>query len=209
MRNHPLFITRDGHHFLWRDLYPLLQSSSHPLLADLCKGFEVMGFVPLLPAVGSLSDFNSETDEQNRSEFKELWAMAADYGKQHGWSVETNKNAELYYSPDENYPAYQIFVSPSKAERFLIRFSLRDGVDQEKFRSRIEDVDVAVPFEVTAYQRPAKRNRRSVYVSVIDITSSLRNVIGDTDDKGRIQALLLEYVRPFVEVGFKPISLKH
>lgn len=198
--NHPLFITRDGHHFLWRDVYPLLTGNSNPLIADVCKGFEIMGFLPPLPAIGTLSDFNSTEDDQNREAFKGLWQIAANYGLSRGWKVETTKNAEMYYSPSETCPAYQVFVSPSQSERFLIRLTLRDEVDPQKVLTKIEAVDLAIPFEATCSQRFSVRKKVKVSVNAIDITTSLRNVIGDTEDEGQIQKLLLDYVRPFMEL---------
>ena len=196
---HPRFVTSNGHHFLWRDIYPLLSGNSNPLVVSVCKGFEVMGFVPPLPAVGTLSDFNSSEDEQNRSAFKELWQLAADYGRQLMWKVETNKNAELYYSPDTSCPVYMIFVSPSKAERFLIRMTLRDGVNPGGLLNKIAEVSTDVSYEVTSYQRLTPRGGQKVIENVIDITSSLRNVIGDTVEKVIIQQLLLRYVKGFVD----------
>ena len=95
-------------------------------------------------------------------------------------------------------PCLSIFVNPSLAERFLIRLSLRDGAVPEKIVALVEKVDTAVPFETTSYQRLSIRNKEKTFVNVVDITTSLRNVIGDTEDKGQIQKLLLEYVRPFM-----------
>lgn len=201
--NHPAFVTRNGHHFLWRDIYPLLVANANPLVAAVRKGFEVMGFVPPLPAVGTLSDFNSSEDEKNRSSFKELWQLAADYGRQRGWKVETNKNAELYYSPDSDCPLYQVFVSPSKAERFLIRLTLREGVDAARMVEKMESVETSVPFEVVVYQRKTPRNGGQVVEDVIDITSSLSNVIGETEDRELIKVRLLEFVKGFLGEGLK------
>lgn len=197
---HPRFISHDLHHFLWRDFYPLLVESTNPLVAAVCKGFEVMGFVPPLPAIGTLSDFNAAEDEENRTAFKQLWQPAAEYGQQRGWKIETNKNAELYYSPDESSPAYQVFTSPSKAERFLIRITLREGVDPDKIIKTLRRVSTDIPFELTSYKRNSQQGGKKISQNVIDVTSSLRNVIGDTEDKERIKQLLLEYVRGFVEL---------
>jgi hypothetical protein len=197
---HPRFVTRNGHHFLWRDIYPLLQGNRNPLIAMVCQGFEVMGFVLPLPAVGTLSGFNSTEDEKNRGAFKELWSLAADYGLQRGWRVETNKNAELYYTTDAASPARQVFVSPSQAERFLIRLTLRDGVKPEKIRDLIDAVVTKVPFETSSYVRDYVTKGEKVKQNVIDITSSLSNVIGNTEDRGEIQRLLLGYVKGFVEL---------
>ena len=197
---HPSFISRNHHHFLWRDFYPLLVESTNPISASVCKGFEVMGFVPPLPAIGTLSDFNASEDEQNRTAFKQLWQPAAEYGRLRGWRVETNKNAEMYYSPDGSSPIYQIFVSPSKSECFLIRLTLMDGVDPDKILKLLKTVSTTIPFELTSYLRKSPRGGKKVNQNVVDVTSSLRNVIGDTEDKERIKQLLLEYVRGFVDL---------
>lgn len=199
--DHPHFVSRNGHHFLWRDIYPLLQGNSNPLVAMVCKGFEVMGFMPPLPAVGTLSDFNSAVDGENRAAFKELWSLAADYGLQRGWKVETNKNAELYYTTDDKCPARQIFVTPSQAERFLIRFTLRDGADPDKLKHKVDAVSTSVPFETSAYMRDYVIKGVRVKQCVIDVTSSLSNVIGTTVDRGEIQRLLLEFVRSFAALA--------
>ncbi|RLB60214.1 MAG: hypothetical protein DRH08_15735, partial [Deltaproteobacteria bacterium] len=193
--NHDLFITSDGHHFLWRDIYPLLAGNSNPLVTSVCKGFETMGFVPPLPAIGSLSNFKEEEEGENRSAFKELWQLAADYGRQRGWKVETNKNAELYYFPDESSPLYQLFVSPSKSERFLIRMTLRKGTDESRLLKKLEAVTTTVPFEIIGYERKSPRKGKQVAENVIDITSSLANVIGTTEDRELIKQRLLDYVK--------------
>jgi DNA-binding winged helix-turn-helix (wHTH) protein len=197
--NHPRFITHKGYHFLWRDIYPLLVGNANPLVAAVCKGFELIGFVPPHPAVGTLSDFNSTAVEQNRLAFKELWQLAAAHGRQSGWQVEINENAEMYYSLNVSCPVCHIFVSPSAAERFLIRLTLREGVDSIGLRKLVESASTSVPFEVSSYQRMSLRGSHNVAESVIDIASSLKNIIGDVEDRDLIQQLLLEYVRRFVE----------
>jgi hypothetical protein len=195
---HHRFVTRNGHHFLWRDIYPILASSSDFLVTAVCKGFETMGFVPPHPAVGTLSNFNAAVDEKNRSAFQELWQPAADYGRQRGWKAETTKNAELYYSPDTTSPLYQIFVSPSKAERFLIRMTLRNGADPAKLCENLGAVVNNVPFEMICYVRMSPRNGLKMAEEVIDITASLSNVIGVTENREEISQRLLGYVKGFV-----------
>lgn len=195
---HGRFVTRNGHHFLWRDIYPLLLSIDDPLVAAVRRGFEVMGFLPPLPAVGTLSDFNAEIDKQNRAAFKELWQLAADYGRQRGWKADLNVNGELYFTPETSYPARQIFVSPSQAERFLVRFTLRKGVSPEKIRDRLAAVVTGVPFEITTYSRVYVVEKVPVKNDVVDITSSLANIIAATEDREEIKRLLRDYVTGFV-----------
>ncbi len=195
---HERFITHNGHHFLWRDVYPLLQDNKNPLVASVCRGFEVMGFVPPLPAVGTLSDFNSNTDKANRAGFKELWQPTVAYGQSRGWKTESNKNAEVYFTPDAKSPLHQIFISPSMLERFLIRMTLREGVKAAGILNKLESVGMVVPFEVVNYERRSNRNKITVVEEVIDITSSLSNVIGKTDDRTLISQRLKEYVECFV-----------
>ena len=63
--------------------------------------------MPPAPAVGTLSGFDASADAKNREAFKELWQLAADYGLQRDWKVETNENGEMYYSPTAICPVYQ------------------------------------------------------------------------------------------------------
>ncbi len=195
---HPKFITNNGHHFLWRDIYPLLENNDNPLVGAVRKGFEMMGFMPPVPAVGTLSGFNSSEDEKNRQQFKPLWQLAAEYGQQQGWKAETNKNAELYYGAGNSKNLYQVFASPSKAERFLIRLTLKNGVRADRLMDKIAQVATDVPFESLTYTRKSPRGDEKIVEEVIDITTSLRNVIGDTVDKQKIQQLLSDFVTGFV-----------
>jgi hypothetical protein len=195
---HSKFITRNGHHFLWRDIYPLLEENDNPLVVAVRKGFEVMGFVPPLPAIGTLSNFDSDSDEKNRAAFKELWRLAVDYGRQCGWRVETNKNAEMYYYSGQSDLLYQVFVSPSKSERFLLRLTLKDGVDVKKLHDQLQQVDIDVPFETVAFIKRGKRDGKNISEDAIDITTSLRHVIGDTEDRKQMQQLLLNFVKSFL-----------
>jgi hypothetical protein len=196
--NHPNFITRNGHHFLWRDIYPLFEENDNPLVVAVRKGFEVMGFVPPLPAIGTLADFNSDEDEKNRSAFKELWQSAADYGRRCNWKVEINKNAEMYYYSGQSDLLYQVFVSPSKSERFLLRLTLKNGADAKKIHSQVQQTDIDIPFETVTYIKNSKRGGKNISEDVIDITTSLKHVIGNSDDCQQIQQLLLNFVKNFL-----------
>ncbi|GEM_PF-1502461 len=198
--NHPKFICNNGRHFLWRDIYPLLEKNDNPLVAAVRKGFEVMGFVPPLPAVGTMADLNSSVDKKNRCAFREFWQLAAEYGRQLGWRVETNVNAELYYYSGNSDQLYQVFVSPSKAERFLLRLTLKDGADVDELSQLVQRVDIAVPYEIEVYTKKGKRGGKSVSENVIDITTSLKHVIGTSDDRQEIQTMLLGFVKSFVDV---------
>jgi len=200
VHEHKRFITRKGHHFLWRDVYPLLHGNKNPLVASVCRGFEVMGFVPPLPAVGALSNFSEDEDKQNRTAFMELWRPTAEYGRTRAWKVENNKNAEVYFTPDTASPLHQVFVSPSKSERFLIRMTLREGIKAKAFLNKLESAGTTVPFEMVSYERSSSRDKKTVVEEVIDITSSLANVIGRTEDRALISRRLKEYVECFVSM---------
>ena len=197
--DHPHFITRNGYHFLWRDLYPLLEENDNPLVVAVRKGFEVMGFMPPLPAVGTLSDFKSNEDKKNRSAFKELWQLAAEYGRQRGWKIETTVNGELYYTSGKSSKLYQVFVSPSTAERFILRLRLNEGADVNKLHQLVQKTDAGIPYETVTYVKKGKRGGKNIVEDIIDITTSLKHVIGDTDDRQQIQQSLLRFVKEFID----------
>jgi len=145
-----------------------------------------------------LSDFDSDEDDKNRLAFKELWRPAADYGRKCGWKAETNKNAEMYYWAGNSDQLYQVFVSPSKAERFLLRLTLKEGVDVDKLHELVQQADIDVPFETVTYIKKGKRGGKNISEDVIDITTSLKHVIGDGDNRQQMQQLLLNYVKSFL-----------
>jgi len=57
------FITRNGQHFLWSDIYPLLKGNSNPLVISVCTGFEKMGLASSPPDADTLARFSELESE--------------------------------------------------------------------------------------------------------------------------------------------------
>jgi hypothetical protein len=82
------------HHFVWSDLYPLLQkhADEHVLIAWLSEGFETLGLTPPHPLWGSLLD-DKETLQQR---FTPLWNTTLEEAKKQEWeTIEAEQPTQL------------------------------------------------------------------------------------------------------------------
>lgn len=181
-------------HFLWRDFYPLLDDQDR-FLGWLKEGFERLGFTPPLPGVGELSGPDSEEIRRNRENFAKLWGSTRRGARELGWHrIEAGDIVELYLSEGTSDLAASVFVSPAKAERFLIRVTPKPGrlgavikVMEEAARS------AWVPTEVANRQVTRKGK-----VNVVDVTSSLHALLNREEQPAEMERRLANYVLHFL-----------
>lgn len=104
----------DAQHFLWRDLFPLLDGSEHPVTRWLRDAFVECGFTPPLPEIGDL------TDQERRRNVAKLLEPAAEAARTAGWEVGTGSISELYLSGHPASIADLIWVNPT-TEALIVR----------------------------------------------------------------------------------------
>lgn len=182
-------------HFLWRDFYPLLDDQDR-FLGWLKEGFERLGFTPPLPWIGELAGPNSEEIRRNKENFAKLWESTRQGARELGWHrIEAGDIVELYLSEGTSDLAASVFVSPTKAERFLIRVTPKPGrlgavvkVMEEAARSAL------VPTEVAGVQVTRKEGK----VNVVDVTTSLYALLSREEKPAEIERRLADYVLHFL-----------
>ena len=193
---HPKYIhPPQGEHFLWRDFYPLF-TDENVVMEWLRDGFEGLGFTPPHPSVGEMSGPNEQENRRNRKNFAKLWGKTHSLAHKLGWSVNPGSIAELYLSKNPSSCAESLFISPTELDRFLIRVTPRNASDHE-LKCRLQQATDSLMARTEITEREVARKGRKE--KVIDITSSLREILGDralsTDE---IEDRLLDFAEPIL-----------
>ena len=182
-------------HFLWRDFYPLF-NSDHILIAWLREGFERLGFTPPHPSIGEMSGPDEVTNRLNRENFAKLWGRTRSFAHTIGWKVGTGAIVELYLTENPNSLASSIFISPTKAERFLFRVTpQKNKSTQVEKVLRASTLSVAGKVEIRSREVARKEGKELV----VDLTTSLREILGVKFlSPEEIENKLLLFVQPLL-----------
>ncbi len=198
---HPL----NREHFLWRDFYPLFSCESNVLLAWLQDGFERLGYTPPHPSIGEMSGNDEVQNQSNRKNFAKLWQRTRSRAHDLGWKVATGSIVELYLSANDSSLASDIFINPAISERFLFRVTPKEGMVQNTL-SRLEKTTALLKERTELAQQAVPR--KAGKIEVIDITTSLREILGtETTSSEEIDSKLLTFIEPLLETlqVYKPV----
>ena len=193
---HPKYIQpKKGEHFLWRDFYHEFDEEDF-FQNSLKKGFKKMGFTPPHPSVGELD--NKEENKQNRRNFAKFWSPTKTYANQQGWKVGTGSVVELYLSEGKGELASNVYITPMKVERFLIRITPKKG----KVDELLQKIEIlARQHELSPDVSKKTILRAEGKIEVVDIATSLFIVLGEeTQEVLDIEKKLLNYVTYFLKV---------
>ena len=182
--------------FLWRDFYNIVAQSDDQFVAWLKEGFETLGFTPPHPIIGELSGPDPEENSRNRRNFAKLWNGTRSFASQLGWKVSTGSIVELYFSQSPTSLATDVFVSPAMPTRFLFRVTPgKQKLDEVLTVLKHNAKSLRVPTEINE----TIVNRKEGKISVVDVTTSLNIVIGEsTQSTVEIERRLLEFVGTFL-----------
>lgn len=194
---HEKYVRPPGYsHFLWRDFYPLLGGGEHVLLDWLRDGFERLGFTPPHPVVGEMDGTDDAENESNRRNFAKLWGPLRTEAGRLGWRVGSGSIVELYLSDNPTSAASSVFISPTKAARFLVRITPHAGKEAE-VEQRLEEIAATNPTrtEVAVAVVPRKDGK----ASVINVVSTLREILGEeVTGTQAMEEKLLKFVAPLL-----------
>jgi hypothetical protein len=209
--SHPKYVhpaARD--HFLWRDLYGILEGNRHPFVGWVREGFKGMGFVPPHPVIGDLQD----ADRAAREDFAKYWDSTQAYARALGWEVSrenyTGLNLNEQKSGRRSPVAERVWVSPATASgAFLISVTPRDGL-RDEVEERLSEVAerLGKPTAVTQVLRLRSKGtgkRPQVKVETVNVTTSLAAVLGvDTSSPDERERRLHDFVVPFLQALDRP-----
>ena len=182
--------------FLWRDFYNIVAQSDDQFVAWIKEGFETLGFTPPHPIIGELSGPDPEENSRNRRNFAKLWSSTKSFASQLGWKVGTGSIVELYLSQSPTSLATDVFVSPAMLDRFLFRVTPgKRKLDEVLTVLKHAAESLRVPTEISETIVRRKEGK----VPVVDVTTSLNMVIGETTQStAEIERRLLEFVGTFL-----------
>jgi len=194
---HPKYIhPAEREHFLWRDFYPILRHGQHVVIDWLREGFELLGFTPPHPSVGEMSGPDDEMNRRNRQNFAKLWGRTRSRAHGLGWKVASGSIVELYLTDNHSSLASWVFISPIQFERFLFRVTPREGTMSQLTGALHTALStLGVRAEVSEREVRRKEGKKSV----IDVTTSLREILGDIPlDPEAIEGRLLGFTEPLL-----------
>lgn len=176
-------------HFLWRDFYPSLVLSTHPMTAWLREAFDANDFVPPTPEIGDLSDAS------RRRNMQKLLEPTAALAREMGWSVGRGSVCELWMSRDDGGFVDSVWVNPM-TERLLVRLRPRA---ETLIAHVVEAADRAVSelsegLMVTVGISGVAQ--KSGVREVVDISAPMRSVVGSASDTQALETRFVRFVEP-------------
>jgi hypothetical protein len=184
-----------GIHFLWRDFYEALSLGKHELSRWLAEGFEVMGFVPPHPEIGDLNDLDLAVRTRNRQNFAKYWGPVIDLAASMGWRPEAGSIVELYLSSQVNKLASVIFISPVRADAFMVRVTPRG--EAQSLLSKL--FSAAQSTEIPAEVRTVEVRRSSGIVEVVEVVSNHRAILQNASRADEFESALFRFITPLLE----------
>jgi hypothetical protein len=190
---------RAREHFLWSDLYPVLQARTTDLGRWLLEAFEFLGYTPPHPEIGDLGDPDPTIRAAHWENFAKLWQDTRSALRERGWKVTAGSVCQLYLQSHASSVAEQVFVSPmSNGGRILtVRVTPRDECAvpdiMARFRHLIEALGLGVELEDKSVRRV------SGHRAVIDVAIALRKLLPEHATAEELERKLLSYVVPLVD----------
>lgn len=195
---HPHYLSPQGRpHFLWRDFHPLLLSSGNTLSVWLREVFESFGFTPPLPGVGDLQDPDDKARLLARQNFAKNWDRLRARAEGLGWRSEIASKSELYLTARDPDLIEEVFVSPNRPDRFLIR--LTPAGEQSDLDSHVQLAYAGSDFDPEIQVKFIRRARGTV--PVVEVLSTLPAVLNGEEHPDSIARRLEAAVAPILDLA--------
>jgi len=179
----------DRHHFLWRDFYPLLESSSNRYAAWLREAFDADGYTPPHAFVGEL------TARDARVNFAKYWLPVRAVAHDLGWDVGTGSLVELYLSPRTAHLPASIWINPTDSV-LVFRATPTNPAQTERIANLLDNATAALGFPDTTDIRTVPRAVGKV--AVVDVCVPTRRVLGNSDSGPAVESELLAFFEPLL-----------
>jgi hypothetical protein len=143
-----------------------------------------------------MSGPNKDLNRKNRQNFAKLWGPTRSRAHDFGWKVTAGSIVELYLTNNHSSHASWVFISPAQFERFLFRVTPR----KDRLNQLTDALDTAlsglgVRTEIAVREVKRKEGKESV----IDVTTSLRDILGTKPlDPEEIEDRLLGFTEPLL-----------
>jgi hypothetical protein len=193
-------------HFLWSDFYFDVDTCAHdgsasPLTRALRELFLHYSFEPPKPEIGDLRDPDRTISENRRRQFAKLWALTESDLRRMGWKhIAPGSIAELYVNDGVSSRVKQAWLDPTWGRGLLrIRLTPFEGKESD-LADVIRSTDLPYGDDVDLQLGHAPRRVRDH--EYVELTISLRKLLGQTKDPETMKKVLAEFVvRVFEAAG--------
>ncbi|MBI2156842.1 MAG: hypothetical protein HYV94_17915 [Candidatus Rokubacteria bacterium] len=197
VRHNARYLTpADRQHFLWSDFYLDVEACARQgslLTTALLELFLHYGFEPAKREIGDLRHPDKTVAEANRQNFAKLWEITKAELSKLGWKrIGSGSIAELYVDEGSSELIKKAWIDPTWA-RGLLRVRLTPHAGNEaKVEEALQGAVLPHHGDVEIQRgRAAGRVRDPQYVQV---TISLRKLLGETTEVQIMKKLLAEFV---------------
>lgn len=198
---HPKYVKPlNAPHFLWRDFYRLLRSDDTAMGRWMKDAFEYLGYTPPVALIGEMSGPDKAENDRNRHNFVKLMTSTRNYANQLGWKYEAGSIEGHYLSRNANASCSDVLITACQADRFLFRATPRDG-SLKRAMARLDAAirDLAERFDIPADIAITKVKRVQGKVQVLDVTTTLRDILGKKAKTVQaIEQRLLDFHKPLL-----------
>lgn len=192
-------------HFLWSDFADLLAAHQEESLVVgwLADAFARMGYTPANASIGDLQSADEQTRREARENLAKLWLPMRTEAENLGWHVETGSVHEVYLNKHPHSVIKEIWVNPLfKATRLAIRFTPMSGADAPAVFDRLKPLMPAAAQRMPLAHEPELalgiQKRTAGPGQVVQVTSSLGDVVGHLDEPAGISARLADFILPLI-----------
>ncbi len=185
-------------HYQWHDFYNLLSKDKTTLGKWMKEYFELYGYTPADSRVGDMGSLDVAEKEASRKNFVKLMDRTRSLADDLGWKYGKGCICEHYFARKKTPNNWQLFISPAQTERYLIRYTPNaDEMEIVKKRLQAACRDISAKLKIPVEMRIHKVSRKVGKIDVIDVTTTLRSILGKAKKEG-IKNRLLDFHRPLL-----------
>jgi len=194
---HPRYLKpADRAHFLWSDFYSDIEAcvgTDCVLTIALLELFQHYGFEPPKPEIGDLTHSDEKIANENRRNFAKLWESTKSDLRKLGWrQISPGSIAELYVDDGTSRLVKKAWIDPTWSRGFLRVRLTPHTAKQEPLEQAL--LSAGLPHYADLEIRRGRARGRVRDVDYVEITISLRKLLGDATDAETMRKLLAEFV---------------
>lgn len=193
-------------HFTWDHFQPLLErhKDSSVIVAWLADAFRHFGYGPANLEIGDLKSPDPEVRDRARQNLQKLWMPMRQRAEALGWKTESGSIHEVYFTPPPTNLVKSIWLNPlHQGTRLVVRFTPRDGSPPEALYDALAvtlpTLLARVPMTVLPDLAVGTQRRQGGPETVVQVTSSLSDIVGDIRDRAEIERRLATVALTLIE----------
>lgn len=193
-------------HFLWRSFHPLLERHREESLVVgwLADAFVHLGWTLPNARIGDLLSDDPEIQLGARQNIRKLWQPMRTRAEDLGWRSTPGSIHEVYLTDHPTSAVKSVWINPKHYTKLVVRLTPKDPRGANGIFDALRQVATRLTESVPLANEPelaiGTQRRQGGAETVVQVTSSISDVVGQTDDVGDIERRLCDFVMGFVEL---------